>query len=123
MGLPLAKGSVASQIGMALTFVDAQSSVPWQTTARIALKFFERTSDLIGGQGRSGDMHYKQFENLEGVTFRRGTCCLVYRAPGKDYCGGCPLRSQPELLETWRTRLLARPRTDLVTPYGRGCSL
>lgn len=119
MGLPLAKGSVASQIGMALTFIDAQTTIPWQTIARIALEFFEQTAELIGGQGRSGDMHFKRVEDLEGVTFRRGTCCLVYRAPGKEYCGGCPLRSQPELHETWRTRLLARPRTSLVSARGR----
>lgn len=122
MGLPLARGAVASQIGMALTFIDAQSAVPWQTTAQIAVEFFERTADLIAGQGRSGDMHYKQLGDREGVTFRRGTCCLVYRVPGKGYCGGCPLRSKPELLDTWSTRLLARPTDNLVTPHGR-CDL
>lgn len=120
LGLPIAKGSVASQIGMALTFIDAQSAVRWQTVGRIALEFFDRTTHEIAGQGASGDMHYKQVGERDGITFRRGTCCLVYRAPGKGYCGGCPLRSWEELLDTWQTRLLARPTAGLVTNRGHG---
>lgn len=119
LGLPLAKGSVASQIGMALTYIDGQSGQPWQLVARIALDFLGRTKAQIAGQGVSGSMHFKQAGCREGVTFCRGTCCLVYRAPGKEYCGGCPLRSESELQETWQTRLLARPAECLVTPAGR----
>jgi len=118
LGLPLAKGSVASQIGMALTFVDAQSTESWQLVSRIALEFLSRTEPQIGGQGRSGDMQYMQHGLREGVTFRRGTCCLVYRAKGKEFCGGCPLRSEPELHATWQSRLLARPTAGLVSPLG-----
>lgn len=123
LGLPIAKGSVASQIGMALTYIDAHSDVPWQTVGKIALEFFRCTQGEIAGEGVSGDMHYKEIGDRAGVTFRRGTCCLVYRAHGKDYCGGCPLKSRDELLATWKTRLLARPTENLVTISGRRPSL
>ncbi|MEM1386361.1 MAG: (2Fe-2S)-binding protein [Pseudomonadota bacterium] len=119
LALPIAKGSVASQIGVALTFIDAQGLVPWQTVGRIALEFFGRTRAEIAGEGVSGDMHFNEIGARAGVTFRRGTCCLVYRAPSKEYCGGCPLGDRNELLETWKTRLLARPMEDLVTVAGR----
>lgn len=119
LGLPVAKGSVASQIGAALSFIDAQSAAPWQTVSRIALEFLERTTAEIAGQGVSGDMQLQQAGEREGVIFRRGTCCLIYRVPDKGYCGGCPLRTRDELLETWSARLLARPTTGLVTSRGR----
>lgn len=119
LGLLLAKGAVASQIGMALTFIDGQSAVPWQRTTRIALDFFDRTAGAIAGQGKAGDMGYKCMGEREGVTFRRRTCCLVFRVPDKGYCGGCPLRADGDLLDTWRTRLLARPVSNLVTAWGR----
>lgn len=113
-GAPISKGTIASQIGMALTFVDAHSAVPWEQIATDAICFFDLTRPIIDGQGRSGDIICTEIPGRVGMTFRRGTCCLVYRAPDRQMCGGCPLRSDQERAEVWAQRLAARPETSFV---------
>ncbi|MEM0935753.1 MAG: ferric iron reductase [Pseudomonadota bacterium] len=108
LGPLLAKGAVASQIGMALTFIDANTTVAWRDVAATAVAFFNASRDQIEGQGRTGDMIVKRLGELEGTTWRRRTCCLVYQAPERDYCGGCPIRKEPDRNATWARRLQNR---------------
>lgn len=112
LGGPIIRGTVASQIGMALTFIDAHSRVPWEQVATDALHLLECTAPLIDGQGRSGDVICTESGGRVGMTFRRGTCCTVYRAPSGQMCGGCPLRSDEERAGVWADRLAARPRSS-----------
>jgi hypothetical protein len=48
------------------------------------------------------------------MTFRQDACCIVYRAPGRAMCGGCPLRSDEDRDGVWADRLAARPESSLV---------
>lgn len=114
LGGPIVRGTVASQIGMALTFIDAHSPLPWEQVAGDALALLELTRPLIDGQGRSGDVVCTESGGRVGMTFRRGTCCTVYRVPERPMCGGCPLRSDEERAAVWAARLAARPASSCV---------
>lgn len=108
LGALLAKGQVASQIGMAFTAIDTNTSVPWPNVVAPAMDFLRRSHERIAGEGKAGDMVLKRLGESEGVTFRRGTCCLVYKTPNRTYCGGCPLRSDEERAEVYTNRLMNR---------------
>lgn len=110
LGRPIIRGTVASQIGMALTFLDAHCRLPWEQVAADSIALLEFTKPLIDGQGRSGDVICTESGGRAGMTFRRGTCCTVYRATGDaEMCGGCPLQSDEHRAGVWADRLAARP--------------
>lgn len=108
LGTLLAKGQVASQIGMAFTAIDTNTTVPWPNVVAPAMDFLRRSHDRIAGEGKAGDMVLKRLDDSEGVTFRRGTCCLIYKTPDRGYCGGCPLRPDEERAEIYTERLMNR---------------
>jgi ferric iron reductase protein FhuF len=112
LGALSGQGAIASQLGMALTFIDANAATPWIEVARVAVGLFERSRDRIGGEGKTGDMIVTRLGDREGVTWRRRTCCLVHQAPQREKCGGCPLRSEEERLDVWARRLASRPASS-----------
>ncbi len=109
LGAPITKGTIASQIGMALTTIDAQSSLTWEQVTTDALDLLEHTSLELDSLSRSGDLICLQSANRTGMFYRRGTCCLVYRAPDKAKCGGCPLHSDDDRARVYSDRLAGRP--------------
>lgn len=114
LGAAITRGAIASQIGMALTTIDAQSGVWWEQVATDALDLLRLTSPQLDGLGRSGELVCVQGGGRTGITYRRGTCCLVYRAPNKDKCGGCPLRDDEDRAGVYADRLAARPASSCV---------
>lgn len=112
LGAPITKGTIASQIGMALTTIDAQSSLTWEQVTTDALRLLEHTSPQLDSLTRSGDLICLQSTDRTGMFYRRGTCCLVYRAPNKSKCGGCPLHSDDDRARVYTDRLAER----LVSP-------
>lgn len=113
-GAPLIRGTIGSQIGMALTAIDAHTRTPWEQVATDAIALLERTKPLIDGQGRAGDIVCTETYGRVGMTFRRGTCCIVYRVPGKAKCGGCPLRSDEDRAGVYAERLALRPPSSFT---------
>jgi len=109
LGGTLVRGTVASQIGMALTAVDGHSRLPWERVAVDAMDLLNLTKPIIGGQGKSGDVVCIESDCRTGMTFRRGTCCLVYKIESREKCGGCPLRSDEDRAAVYAGRLAARP--------------
>lgn len=117
LGGLLAKGAVTSQIGLILTWIDTHSTVPWARTAGIGLDLFERAGDSLAGQGRAGEMLHLSSGGTEGIAFRRGTCCLAYKAPHKGYCGGCPLKKPAEIRASQEKKFAERPTGDLLADW------
>ncbi len=114
LGGPITRGTVASQIGMALTAIDAHTTVPWERVAADALSLFDLTKPTIDGQGRSGDVVCTESCGRVGMTFRRGTCCLVYKTSGREKCGGCPLRTDEDRAGVYAERMSLRSEQFLV---------
>lgn len=108
LGALLAKGQVSSQFGMAFTAIDTNTSLAWPHVVGPAMDFLQRSRDRIAGEGKAGDMIFKRLGDSEGVTFRRGTCCLVYKTPERGYCGGCPLREDDDRAQVYTDRLMNR---------------
>jgi len=115
LGSLLAKGAVASQIGMALTCLDARSATPWRRVGTHAVAFFRSSTESIAGEGKAGDMIVTTDGRRTGVTWRRRTCCLAFHCDNREKCGGCPLRPDAERLAVWADRLANRPARSFET--------
>ncbi len=111
LGATIARGALASQIGMALTHIDGHGPAPWQQVAGDAVDLFRRTRDRIGGEGPTGDVVVLDDGERVGMTWRRRTCCLVFCCAGREACGGCSRRTDDERAAVWAARLAARPRS------------
>ena len=111
LGAPIIRGTIASQIGTVTTLIDARTSLMWEQTATALLDLLALAAPQIDGLGRSGAPICVQDEERTGTFYRRGTCCLVYRAPDRKKCGICPLTSEADRAAVYAERLAARPQT------------
>lgn len=108
LGMPIMRGTMASQIGMSLTAIDANCAVPWEQVATDTLAVLGFTQADLKGLDKSGDIIFKESQGRRGMTYRRGTCCLVYQIPEKAKCGGCPLRDNDDRAGVYAERLANR---------------
>ncbi|WP_427788821.1 IucA/IucC family C-terminal-domain containing protein [Brevundimonas diminuta] len=111
LGAPIIRGTIASQIGTVTTLIDARTSLMWEHTATALLDLLALATPQIDGLDRSGAPICVQGGGRTGTFYRRGTCCLVYRAPDREKCGICPLTSEVERAAVYAERLAARPQT------------
>ncbi len=114
LGAPIVRGTIASQIGTVTTLIDARTSLMWEQTATALLDLLALAAPQIDGLGRSGAPICVQGEGRTGTFYRRGTCCLVYRAPDRKKCGICPLTSEADRAAVYAERLAARPQTPPI---------
>lgn len=114
LGAPIIRGTIASQIGTVTTLIDARTSLMWEQTATALLDFLTMAAPQIDGLSRSGAPICVQDKGRTGTFYRRGTCCLVYRAPDRKKCGICPLTSEADRAAVYAERLAARPQTPPI---------